>query len=236
MIKKIFVLFLIVTGIIGSSAQDKSKYEVKVGNFKQLLIADHVNVVYSCNADSVGFARFETTPELTNCLLFANNKGKLTIQVATESVLNPKLPTVYVYSDYLQSVDNAADSTVKIATIAPGPELKLKLSANGKIIARDLNLTTIDASIITGRGTIILEGKCTKATLKNVGTGEIQADKLIATDVNCQLLGTGSIGCNASNKLSIKGSGTAKVYYVGKPKEITLHQLGSIKAIPLDEK
>ncbi|MEG0559204.1 MAG: DUF2807 domain-containing protein [Muribaculaceae bacterium] len=235
MIKKALFSLLIAICSLGAFAQANSKYEVKVGNFKDLKISDHINVVYNCNPDSSGMARFETTPALADQITFSNNdKGKLTIQLATELTPQMQLPTIYVYSDFLQSVDNTSDSTVRVLSIAPAPNIKLTLSDNGKIIARNLNATTVEARIITGKGIIIVDGKCTTATLKNMGTGEIQADKLVSTNANCQIIGTGSIGCNASNKITIKGTGTGKVYYVGDPKEIKTFQLGSIKAIPLD--
>lgn len=235
--RSIFYILLSVLSVLNISAQDKTVHVIKVGDFNELRLTDNINVIYSYNVDSIGIARFECTQTIADKLMFTNNtKGKLTIQVATEAVGSKDLPLVYIYSNFLQSVDNASDSVIKIMNIAPVPSVKLKLSSNGKIIAHNIEGTTVEAQIMTGKGSIIVDGKCTTASLRNLGTGEIQADKLIAEDVNCNLTGTGTIGCYASNILSIKGIGTGKVYYLGNPKEIKTFKLGSIKAIPLDPK
>ena len=50
------------------------------------------------------------------------------------------------------------------------------------------------------------------------------------------LVGTGSIRCNVNDgPLSIKGSGTGKIYYRGTPTEIKSFQLGTIKAVPIKD-
>lgn len=218
-----------------SHAQDTEKFEVKIGNFTELNVTDNINVIYSTNPDSIGYVQFRCVPSMANSIMLTNNKkGKLTIQVATESVDSPKLPTVFVYSKFLQSVDNAADSVVRITEITEAPSIKLKTTGNGKIIANKVDCTTLEASVATGKGTIIVGGQCAEGMLTNMGTGEILADKLKCNNALCKVIGTGSIGCNVTGKLTIRGTGTGKVYYVGKPAEIKIYQLGSIKAIPLE--
>ncbi|MDD2961459.1 MAG: DUF2807 domain-containing protein [Muribaculaceae bacterium] len=230
------VLFALIA-CITLHAEDYQNYEVKIGDFTNLRITDHINVIYSTNPDSIGYAQFSCSPKLADAVIFTNNKkGRLTIQISTDAVDNPKLPTVFVYSNFLQDVNNEADSTVRIAEMTSVPKIRFRTTANGKIIAPTVKATSIEASVATGKGIIIVGGKCTDASLKLTGTGEIQADKLECTNAECRLLGTGSIGCNVADRLVIRGSGTGKVYYVGTPKEIKTYQLGSIKAIPLDPK
>ena len=218
------------------SAQEAAHtYNVKVGDFTELKVDDNINVVYSNNPDSVGMARFVTAKNPDAVMFNNNKKGTLTIRVATDDVNKPYLPTVFVYSDFLQSVKNSADSTVRIVAMKPVPEFKLQTSANGKIIAKTVEATTVRAQLNTGKGVIILGGKCSEGQLKLIGTGEIQADQLVCTNISCRMLGTGTIGCNVSGVLSIKGSGTGKVYYKGKPSDIKTSTLGPVKAIQMDE-
>ena len=225
-----FLLSLI--AIFTASAE---KFESKVGEFTNLQLDDKINVVYSNNPDSVGYARFEAPAEMADKVLFSsNNKGRLRIQVATEAVGDKRLPVVYVYSSFLKIAENTSDSVLRIATIAPTAEFQIVNSGNGKIVVNGVEANKVKAEILTGKGLIIVSGKCTEASLKVIGTGEIQADKLLTQTAGCTLLGTGCIGCNASDKISIKGSGTGKVYYVGNPAEIKTHALGSIKAIRMD--
>ena len=48
-------------------------------------------------------------------------------------------------------------------------------------------------------------------------------------------MGTGRIGCHVNGgDLKVSGSGTGKVYYKGKPNNVTVRKLGTIKAIPME--
>ena len=104
----------------------------------------------------------------------------------------------------------------------------------GKIIARGLRASQLEMHILSGKGKIIASGKCDDLSLRLVGTGEIQADQVTATNVSCRIMGTGSIGCHVDGgQLKVNGSGTGKVYYKGTPSKVTVRKLGTIKAIPM---
>ncbi len=241
----LMLLAIIVFSAILVSAQDDTgryevegvhRYEVVVGDFNRLKITNDLNVEYVLNPDSAGVAVFYTTREKVNSILFSNKKSRLVIEVSTENAIKPRdLPVVRVYSSEIEELENDADSTLRVFNVVqPDKKLKLRLSDNGKIISHGIGVKEVEASILTGKGLVILSGKCDKANLRCTGTGEIQADELDAVDVDCMILGTGTIGCWPNGgKLTIKGSGTGKVYYKGMPSEIKSYQLGKIKAIPL---
>lgn len=234
--KYLLFILLFIPSVLTAFAQNELKrYELNVGPFNSLRVIDRIDVVYACNPDSAGCVVFETSPDMADMLIFKNSKGKLTIRVATEVVENSDLPTIYVYSEFLQYAENGSESTLRILSVAPISEFKLKLSDNGKIFAHGIKSTTVSINIVTGNGLIIVDGECNTAKLGNLGTGEIQADRLVAKDVECKLVGTGTVGCHAGNKLIVKGTGTGRVYYKGKPKECKKYHIGPIKVIPLDE-
>ena len=236
---------MLVIPVAFMSAQDETgryeiegvhRYEVSVGDFSKLKITNDLNVEYVLNPDSAGIAVFHTTRDKVNSILFSNKKSRLVIEVSTEDANKPSnLPVVRVYSSSIEELENDADSTLRVINvIQPGKKVKLRLSDNGKIVWRGMDVEEVEAAIVTGKGLVILEGKCNKANLRCTGTGEIQADELEAVDVSCMIIGTGTIGCWPNGgKLTIKGSGTGKVYYKGMPSEIKSYQLGKIKAIPL---
>ena len=236
---------MLVIPVAFMSAQDETgryevegvhRYEVSVGDFSKLKITNDLNVEYVLNPDSAGIAVFHTTRDKVNSILFSNKKSRLVIEVSTEDANKPSnLPVVRVYSSSIEELENDADSTLRVINvIQPGKKVKLRLSDNGKIVSRGMDVEEVEAAIVTGKGLVILEGKCNKANLRCTGTGEIQADELEAVDVSCMIIGTGTIGCWPNGgKLTIKGSGTGKVYYKGIPSEIKSYQLGKIKAIPL---
>ncbi len=228
---KAFLTLLLLLGFMGSRAAELVKYELNVNEFFELKVIDGINVVYSCNADSAGLAVFTCPASTASAFIFNNKKGKLSMQVSTESVGKADLPVVTVYSTYLTKVENSGDSLVKVLNVAEGPKFSAKLIGNGRLVVRDVKATEVNGAISTGNGTLILSGKCQEAKLNFMGTGVIQADELEATSATVKASGTGSIGVWASEKLSIMGAGSTKVYYKGTP-EIKNRSLG-IKAVPL---
>lgn len=59
------------------------------------------------------------------------------------------------------------------------------------------------------------------------------ADEVAAKHVKCTLMGTGAIGCASKETLSVKGVGSGKVYYIGKP-VITKSKLSNVKIVQLE--
>ena len=231
----IYILLLAITAAMPLHAQD-TKHIISVGNFTELSVFDNINVTYRCNTDSAGKAVISGSQDLIDQIILQNNqKGKLTVQVSTQLTLtHSQLPTLYVYSDSLLSASNAGDSTLRLDNVAKVDQLKIVLSDNGKIIAHGLNAPQLLLSIRTGHGKIIADGTCSNLSVHNLGTGEIQADNVTATDVHCRVVGTGTVGCFVNGGfLRVKGAGSGKVYYKGKPSNVKVTKIGSLKAIAM---
>ena len=227
------ILMLIV--VTAGMAQAK-RHEVKVGNFTRLALMDDINVNYRCNADSAGMAVLTCPQKVADHIMFTlSAKGQLSIQVADEYERSGNLPTIMVYSSSLEGAENSGDSTLRITGLPPMKSFKVRLTDNGKVIARGLKASQLELQILSGKGKIIADGSCDDLSLRLVGTGEIQADNVTATNVSCRIMGTGSMGCHVNGgTLKVSGSGTGKVYYKGEPSKITVHKLGTIKAIPME--
>ncbi len=225
-----FILTPIIALICGVAAygQNLTKYELKVGEFNELKVVDGINVDYKCNNDSAGLAVFTSLPEKASAFIFNNKKGKLSMQISTESVGMKDMPTVTVYSKYLTKVENSGDSTVRVLSVAKGPKFAATLMGNGRLAIRNIEMVEVNGKIATGNGTLVLDGSCEKANYTFMGTGVIQADGMKAELVSVKASGTGSIGVWAVSKLSIMGAGSTKVYYKGNP-EIKNRSVG-IKA------
>lgn len=207
------------------------RYELEVGAFDRLTLYDNASVIYRSVPDSTGFIAYEGVEDFADAFIFENADGNLKIQVSTEDVGKPGLPVIRVYSDFLTSVENSSDSVVRIEASTPVPKFSAKLIGNGTILADGINATDVRATIVTGNGTISLEGATRKAQLKMIGTGIIQADRLKADDVRCSVVGNGQIGCWAIEKLDVRGLGSSKIYYKGKP---SIKKVGGGKIFPLD--
>ena len=232
---------LLISALLGlaftiTAAAQPSRHEFKVGNFNKLALVDDINVEYRCVPDSAGLVVAYCTQDLADNLLFnLSNKGRLTIQVEDEHERRGDLPTLTVYSSSLEEAENAGDSTLRITKLPPLKAFKVRNIDNGKVILRGVRASQLELQLLSGKGKIIAQGVCDDLSLRLVGTGEIQADEVLATNVSCRIMGTGSMGCHVNGgQLKVSGSGTGKVYYKGKPSNVSVRKLGTIKAIPID--
>lgn len=218
-----------------ASAQVK-RHEIKVGNFTRVNLLDDINVDYRCNADSAGLIVVDCTSEVVKNLIFSvNDKGRLSIQVDDAFERQGNMPKLTLYSTALEEAENSGDSTLRISGLPAMKSFKVRNTDNGKIIVRDIRASQLELQILSGKGKIIANGACDDLSLRLIGTGEIQADKVEATNVSCRIMGTGSMGCKVNGgQLKVNGSGTGKVYYKGQPSKVTVHKLGTIKAIPME--
>ena len=234
-IKRTLISLALVITSLATTAQVQ-QFCIKVGDFTRLALFDDINVNYQCKADSAGMVTFTASQEVANALIFSlSNKARLTIQVDDAFERQGNLPTVTVYSSSLDEAENSGDSILRIDGLPAMKAFKVRLTDNGKIIARHIRASQLELQILSGKGKIIADGSCDDLSLKLIGTGEIQADKVTATNVSCRIMGTGSMGCDVNGgELKVSGSGTGKVYYKGNPSKVTVRKLGTIKAIPME--
>ena len=236
MIKRLLsILTLLLFFCLPFRAQEVYLYEIELGQFDKVNVTDNVNVVYRCLPDSTGFAQFTGKPEFADAfILTRKDNGSLRIQVSTEDVGAPDLPILYIYSDFLRSVENSSSFTLTVESLAPCAEFKATQVGNGKINIDNVRASKVVAALNTGNGSVNISGSCETAIFKMIGTGLISADRLEADNVQCRILGTGSIGCWPLETLSIKGLGSTKIYYKGKP-EIKKSGGGKLFELPSDE-
>ena len=234
--KRTLISIIMVAVVTVMAVAQEKRHEVKVGDFTRLTLIDNINVNYRCNADSAGIVVFTCNQEIADALMFNNSgNGRLSIQVYDDFERLTNLPTLTVYSKTLDEAENSGDSTLRVSQLPPLKSFKVRLTDNGKVIVRGLRASKLELQILSGKGKIIADGSCDELSLRLVGTGEIQADGVTATDVSCRIMGTGRIGCNVNGgMLKVSGSGTGKVYYKGNPSKVTVRKLGTIKAIPME--
>ena len=234
--KKIIYLFLTLffTASFSMYPEDIDTYKIEIGQFNKIRLLNNANVIYRCLPDSSGFAQFRGKKEFADAfILTLKNNGTLRIQVSDEDLGKTDLPVLYVYSDYLTSVQNDANMTLVVENPAPCPDFKATQVGNGSIIVENVAATKVSAILKTGNGSLTLSGNADNAYFDIVGTGMIGADRLKADNVTCKIFGTGSIGCWPVNNLSVKGIGSTKIYYKGKP-AIKKSGGGKIIALPDD--
>ena len=233
--KRVWFSIIVLMMVVLMADAQVTRHEVKVGDFSRLTLIDNINVNYRCNADSAGLVVMFCTQEVADHLMLnLSNKGRLSIQVDDMYEQLPQLPTITVYSSTLDEAENGGDSTLRVMGLPPLKAFKVRNTDNGKVIVRGIRASQLELQILSGKGKIIADGSCDNLSLRLIGTGEIQADQVVATEVSCRIMGTGSMGCHVNGgELKVSGSGTGKVYYKGTPSKVTVRKLGTIKAIPM---
>ena len=228
-------IILIVSVLLSANAQTKH-HVVKVSDFNRLTVIDNINVNYCCNPDSAGLVVSNCSQEIADALIFSySSNGRLSIQMNDDFEKLKNLPVLTLYSSTLEEAENAGDSVLRVSKLPPLKNFKVRLTDNGKVIVRGVRASQLELQILSGKGKIIADGSCDDLSLRLVGTGEIQADNVKATNVSCRIMGTGSMGCDVNGgELKVSGSGTGKVYYKGNPSKVTVRKLGTIKAIPME--
>lgn len=224
--------FLLILAVMMSCLQSNAKqFTLPVGQFSKISVDDNVNVVYVGADGSPSRVTYDGDQKYAKAFIITHKGNKLRIQVKTLYVDDPELPTLYVYSDFLENASLSSESTLTLKSVAPGSKLELSVMGNGSVLAEDVRATKIGAAIKSGNGTISISGHCQQANFTMLGNGTIQADRLEAVTVNCKMLGQGSIGCWPVDKLKVMGIGTTKIYYKGSPE---IEKKGGGKLYPLE--
>lgn len=230
-LKHIFSLIATVAAVAWQA--QAADYKMEVMDFTELKVTDNINVDYKCSADSAGWIFFSCDPSLASKLIFSNNNSCLHVQVAMDEEPHIGLPTITVCSSALNKVQNDSDSTLRVLNNVPVKQFKAKVVGNGTMIISNVEATSIDAGISTGKGHVVVHNsKSVNAKLSNIGTGPIEAGGLTAAKVKAYVIGTGDVDCTATESLTIYGAGSGKVYYSGSPEKITNRSMG-VKAFPI---
>lgn len=225
------LILVLLASVLGMTAVAE-EYTVEVGQFEKLKVNGNFSLVYKNLPDSTGYARFSAPAGNEELYIFTTKEdGNLKVEPADDRWSRTDLPVVYVYSDFLSSVESYSNQTVEIYNLAPCPSLNINLVGNGMISVENIKSNNVTAAITTGNGSIYLYGECVNANYRMVGAGLISADQLQANVVKCRILGTGSIGCWAIDNLNVTGLGSTKIYYKGKP-EIKKRGGGKLFELP----
>lgn len=225
-----FYTILAIASVAFTASAESHDYKLNVQDFNKLNVVDNIHVKCSCLPDSAGWAVFSCSPEIASNLIFTNNKGKLTVDLTYEDDEPLGLPVIQVYSSSLKEIKNAGDSTLTVDRLDKVPKLTVRVIGNGRINVSGIDSPAVDAGVTAGCGHVSLKGKCTKANLRNVGTGTVDAGALEASNVKCHVLGTGPVVCKAVDELNIYGAGSGTVYHIIEPKTMKNRSIG-VKAV-----
>lgn len=237
MFKKL-IIALLASGAVVSALADVQDF--KVDRFQKIKVTGPLDVDCIYCPDSVGIIRVNApAPEQMPWVdaQVSGNLLKLRLVLPDDMLMgtapiSAELPNVTVYTNYLTSIENEGDSTVRVMTATNVPEFSAKLIGNGRLSIRGIDAEKLTGKAVAGRGTLVLNGKADKAKYIVAGVGTIQADGVIAREATVHNTGTGSVGVHATEKLNITGVGTGTIYVQGSP-EIKKHAAG-VKVQPIE--
>lgn len=222
MIKQLVIFCLGAITALGAAAESST---IKIERFQQLSVSGHLNVDCIHNPDSVGYLKINCPDRNKISWVVAENNGdKLKLRLILPDDVRTglekmpaNLPNVTVYTNYLTRVENDGDSTTRVLTAADVPQFEARLMGNGRLSVRGINAEKLKATLFTGSGIIVLNGKSDEANYSLIGVGTIQADGVECRKAGVRITGTGSVGVHATQELKIHGSGSGTVYYRGTP-------------------
>lgn len=230
LMKRLLTTALLITAL-GAAIAQTADYKLNVQNFCELTVVDGVGVDYYCRPDSAGWVVFSCAPETASHIMFSNKAEHLTIQTDADEAPIPGVPRVKVYSAALRKAENSGDSLMRIYVNEPVRDFKVRQIGNGDIEIYGVQAERVDAGIAAGNGRMHIDGKAHKATVRNVGTGRIDASLLSVDEVRCFVFGSGDIHVSPAHRLKIYGAGTGIVYFHLAPDKITNRGLG-VKVLP----
>ncbi len=232
---RILIFLISVVSMFSAVKAQNADYKLNVQNFCELTVVDGINVDYYCRPDSAGWVIFSCEPGLASRIMFDNRAEHLTVQTDADESPIEGVPLLKVYSASLRKIENSGDSTVRAFVGVPVKQFKARQIGNGSLEVHGLDAGIVDAGVTAGCGSLHLDGKAVKATIRNVGTGPIDASDLHSSEVRCFIFGTGDVDCRPKDKLRVFGAGSGIVYYHDTPAKITNRGIG-VKALPGTER
>lgn len=201
-----------------AQSDDMREFVYSVGQFTELRVGHNINVIYRANPDSTGFAVFRAPLDKAGIYDLFMHGEKLSIDINPAYRDCTERPTLTVYSDFLDGVENYGDSLVLVSHPAPCPKFKAQQIGNGRLHIQGLRTTKAEATLLAGNGTLKIAGRAPEIACKMRGAGTIDALDFNADNVKCSIIGTGEISCNPLSNLNVSGIGTTVVRYKGNPK------------------
>ncbi|MBD5369762.1 MAG: hypothetical protein HDR80_01265 [Bacteroides sp.] len=233
--RKTFTLLMLGVALLfpglDAKADGLKDFRFDVAQFTTLNIQDNVNVVYHHTDDAQAYASYNGTDDFDDAFIFTSSGNTLRVQVNTEDVGKPGLPTLHVYSNALYKVENGSDFNTRIEDPTPGHDFTAVVIGNGALEVNRLDAAKLSARVTAGNGVITLRGKCVKASYRMTGAGNINGTSLKSESIDCRVFGGGAIECGPTQRIKLMGLGSTKVYYTGNP---VLKHTGGGRFIPAD--
>ena len=102
----------------------------------------------------------------------------------------------------------------------------LTLSGSGNMVVTGVEAKSFDVNL-PGSGTLTGDGSATRLEVTVDGSGTVQLTRLVATNVQAAVSGSGSIFVTATESLDASVSGSGAILYTGSPQDVSRNVTGS---------
>lgn len=221
--KKLRFIILILSIFALNSVMSAEKAPIKhnyvysdttITEFDKISIVNAINIVYTQSESQSGKVRIYA-PEGNDIISLTSKNGLLSVKYGKGYRRDFGVIIVYVYSKELNKVMCSVGANFKAEGLVSGKTLTLKVAHQSQIRMNNLVYDEVKAKRGIGFGDIILSGEVKKASYSIIGRGEINAENLVADDVNCKIFGLGDIGCHVNKEISVRRLGRGAAYCKG---------------------
>lgn len=146
--------------------------------------------------------------------------------IGTKKCYNTDKPfIVHIALPTIDMVSIQGSGDVKSTGSFTTPQLKVDVQGSGSV---DLAIDAkhVDA-VVQGSGDIRLKGSCGDLQATVQGSGDIDADELVATNVDATVQGSGDVDVNVTGQLSANVGGSGDITYKGTPTKVNKSVAGS---------
>ena len=201
-----------------------------VGDFERVVLAGEGSVLFDTGSD--GLVEIETDDNLFTHVLTDVSGDTLTISTELGIDIDPTSGITYrLGCPVITAVVLSGAGTIDLAACATTDRLRIDLAGAGTIVAPDLELSTLEASL-PGAGSIVATGRTDRLDVVLAGAGDFEAGDLRADAASVESLGVGMTTLWAVDELYVSVTGVGAVRYYGDPQlSSTVTGVGTIEAL-----
>ncbi|MDH3731794.1 MAG: DUF2807 domain-containing protein [Acidimicrobiia bacterium] len=237
-----FPVFAALVGLLGAACGDITTSDAErgsgeqstdtrsVGAFERVVLAGEGQVLFATGPD--GFIEIVTDDNLVEFIETDVSGSTLTISTEQNVDIDPTADVIYrLGCPELTEVVLTGAGSIDLAGCATTAELELELTGAGSIMAKDLNVSRVHASV-PGVGSIVASGTTDRLDVVLAGAGDFEGADLQATDADVESLGVGQVTVWATDNLDIELLGVGQVRYYGQPAvEETIAGVGRVESL-----
>lgn len=154
------------------------------------------------------------------------NGGTLVVSTEGNRCIKNNTPvSIKITMPLIEMIDLSGSGNIT-ANNFKSSSLDVTNSGSGNIDMTNFIISDLLNLDLSGSGTIIVDGKSSRAKYNLSGSGDIIADDMLTGDCSVSSSGSGDVRCFAYDTLEVFLSGSGDVIYSGSP-QVTTHVTGS---------